>query len=58
MNMKKTKHLTIRITESQYERLKLCMEQEKGTKSKLLREVLEYYLDKYCRVDNNDQDVL
>ena len=49
--MKRTKHLTLRITENQFERLKQTLKEEKKTKSGIMREFLDSYLIESCRTD-------
>ena len=50
MYMKKDKHLRIRITEEQLNRLVQVLNEEDKSKSTLLRELIDSYLDKSCRV--------
>jgi len=48
--MKKlTKHMTLRITEEQYIKLRKTLLKEQTTKSSLMREVLNSYLNESCR---------
>lgn len=49
--MKRTKHLTLRITENQFERLKQTLKEEKKTKSSIMRGFLDSYLIESCRTD-------
>ena len=46
---KKSRHIRIRITEDQFKKLSYSLIQEQMTKSSLIREVLNDYLEKNCR---------
>lgn len=54
MYMKKDKHLRVRITEEQLNRLVLKLDEEDKRKSTLLRELIDHYLIKNCREDKTD----
>lgn len=53
IGMKKDKHLRIRVTEEQLNRLVLKLKEEDKRKSTLLRELIDLYLNKNCREDKD-----
>lgn len=55
IDMKKDKHLRIRINQEQLTRLIQRLDQENKRKSTLLRELIDIYLNKTCREDSNDK---
>lgn len=48
-----TKHLNIRITEIQFKKLFEVIIEEKKNKSEVIRNSIDYYLDKSCRISKN-----
>lgn len=52
--MKKDKHIRIRITEEQLNRLVQVLDEEDKSKSTLLRELIDRYLDKIYREPKKD----
>jgi hypothetical protein len=55
IDMKKDKHLIIRIDEVQLTRLIQRLDQENKRKSTLLRELIDLYLNKNCREDKDNE---
>ncbi len=53
--MKMDKHLRIRITEEQMNRLVQVLKKENKQKSTLLRELIDHYLDRSCREYKKDK---
>ena len=53
--MKMKKHIRIRITEEQYKKLTDQIIREEISKSKLIRNMMDRYLEETCRIQGKDR---